>query len=56
MAGFKFSIMVWLEIYVDILKFKYLKQPSAVRIIVDKMSKVRIRQIRKHAHESSLKD
>ena len=56
MAGFKFPTMLRLEIYVDIPKFKYLKQPSTVRIIVDEMSKVRIRQIRKHAQESSLKD
>jgi len=47
MAGFKFSTMLWLEIYVDIPNLKYLKQPSIVRIIVDEMSKVRIRQIRK---------
>jgi len=45
MAGFKFSTMLWLEIYVDTPNLKYLKQPSTVRIIVDEMSKVRIRQI-----------
>ena len=56
MAGFKFPTMLRLEIYVDIPKLKYLKQPSTVRIIVDEMSKVRIRQIRKRAQESSLKD
>ena len=56
MAGLKFPTMLRLEIYVDIPKLQYLKQPSTVRIIVDEMSKVRIRQIRKHAQESSLKD